>query len=173
MDLDGQPASATFTGESASGWQQVNFSSPVVIGPNATYVVSYLAPKGHYSDDVNYFYPPPMPNGYGVVDSAPLHAPRQTGTTFNGVFAYSTTNVFPTNPDFGDNYWVDLVFNPFAAAGPGDRGDGHRRVHRRRCGLEHAVDRRARHEHTVTPYINPPRSRRRSSRACPRRRAPR
>ena len=34
-------ASATFTNESASGWQQVNFSTPVKITAGTTYVVSY------------------------------------------------------------------------------------------------------------------------------------
>ena len=42
-------ASATFTGETASGWQQVNFAQPVPLNPNTTYVASYFAPKGHYS----------------------------------------------------------------------------------------------------------------------------
>ena len=43
-------ASATFANETASGWQQVNFSTPVAISANTTYVAAYLAPKGHYSD---------------------------------------------------------------------------------------------------------------------------
>src|SRR5205823_12333357 len=34
-------ASATFTGESASGWQQVNFASPVKITAGTHYVASY------------------------------------------------------------------------------------------------------------------------------------
>ena len=37
-------AEATFTGESASGWQQVKFASPVPIAANTTYVAGYLAP---------------------------------------------------------------------------------------------------------------------------------
>ena len=37
-------ARATFTSESASGWQTVNFSSPVAITANTTYVASYFAP---------------------------------------------------------------------------------------------------------------------------------
>ena len=41
--------SATFTGESASGWQQVNFASPVAVSANTTYVASYYAPNGRYS----------------------------------------------------------------------------------------------------------------------------
>ena len=57
-------ASATFTGESASGWQQVNFAQPVPLNKNTTYVASYFAPKGHYSQDGGYFYttPPMGPN---------------------------------------------------------------------------------------------------------------
>ena len=52
-------ASATFTNETASGWQQVNFSQPVAINPNTTYVASYFAPNGHYSEDGAYFYTVP------------------------------------------------------------------------------------------------------------------
>ena len=44
-----QLAQATFTGETASGWQQVNFGAPVAIDANTTYVASYHAPNGHYS----------------------------------------------------------------------------------------------------------------------------
>ena len=45
-------ASATFTGETASGWQQVTFSNAVAVSPGVTYVASYLAPVGHYSYDI-------------------------------------------------------------------------------------------------------------------------
>src|SRR5262249_39445114 len=59
-------ASATFTSETASGWQQVNFA-PVAITANTVYVASYHANAGHYSDDDAYF------SGKGV-DNSPLHA---------------------------------------------------------------------------------------------------
>ena len=50
MDLQRHAARrATFSSESASGWQQVNFSTPVDVFPNTTYVASYFAPEGHYS----------------------------------------------------------------------------------------------------------------------------
>ena len=39
-------ATATFTSETATGWQQVNFTSPVTIAANTTYVASYYAPSG-------------------------------------------------------------------------------------------------------------------------------
>jgi hypothetical protein len=34
-------ASATFTGETASGWQEVNFATPVSITANTIYIASY------------------------------------------------------------------------------------------------------------------------------------
>ncbi|HKA28556.1 MAG TPA: DUF4082 domain-containing protein, partial [Candidatus Binatia bacterium] len=34
----------TFTGETASGWQQMNFATPVAIQANTVYVASYFAP---------------------------------------------------------------------------------------------------------------------------------
>lgn len=42
-------ASATFTNETASGWQQVNFLNPVAITANTVYVASYHCNGGHYS----------------------------------------------------------------------------------------------------------------------------
>src|SRR6185436_19077851 len=48
-------ATATFTNEIASGWQQMAFPSPVAIAANTTYVISYLAPNGHYSNQDGYF----------------------------------------------------------------------------------------------------------------------
>src|SRR5439155_401369 len=46
---------ATFTNETASGWQQMSFGTPVAITANTTYVASYHTTVGHYSDDENYF----------------------------------------------------------------------------------------------------------------------
>jgi hypothetical protein len=102
-------ASATFTNESASGWQQVNFSSPVAISANTVYVASYHTNSGHYSDDQNYF------SGNGV-DSPPLHALADGASGFNGVFAYGATSSFPNNGWNGSNYWVDVVFNTNSTA---------------------------------------------------------
>ncbi len=39
-------ASATFTNETASGWQQVTFSEPVAITAGTTYVAGYWLPTG-------------------------------------------------------------------------------------------------------------------------------
>src|SRR4029453_1532729 len=64
-----QLAAVTFTGESASGWQQADLSAPVTLSPRTTYVVSYYAPNGHYAGDTGYF-------ATQGVDNAPLHALR-------------------------------------------------------------------------------------------------
>jgi hypothetical protein len=47
--------SATFTNETASGWQQVSLPSPVTITSGTTYIASYHTNVGFYSDNENYF----------------------------------------------------------------------------------------------------------------------
>ncbi len=98
-------ASATFTDETATGWQQVNFSTPVAIAANTTYVASYFAPDGHYAADVNYFANSGVSNG-------PLDAPASTLANGNGLYLYGSSGAFPTNTYSGTNYWVDVVFSP-------------------------------------------------------------
>jgi len=107
-------ATATVTGETASGWQTVNFSTPVPITANTTYIVSYYAPAGHYAQASGYFYPNPSPSptGSSTVDSAPLHATRSTPTSGNGLHLYSSSSAFPTDTYDGENYWVDPIFMP-------------------------------------------------------------
>ncbi len=112
-------AQATFTNETASGWQTVLFSSPVSITAGTTYVAGYLDPNGHYSADQNYFYSPP-PTGPHMVDSVPLHAVVASGTKSNGMYAEASGSpVFPSNTYFGTNYWVDVVFQPASTTAPG------------------------------------------------------
>src|SRR5215471_15780040 len=114
-------ASATFTGETASGWQQVNFSQPVALNKNTTYVASYFAPKGHYSQDGSYFYTtPPMGTNPTIttVDSPPLHALRNTNGVVNGVFTYAGSSAFPTSSTNASNYYVDPVFTPETFSNP-------------------------------------------------------
>ncbi len=111
-----QLATATFSGETENGWQQVNFSSPVYISPNTTYVVSYFDPSGHYAATPSYFYNPP-PTGGNALNSPPLHAVQANAMTGNGVYTYSTVNAFPTSSNNGANYWVDPVFVPAAVPG--------------------------------------------------------
>ena len=96
---------ATFTGETASGWQQVLFSSPVPITANTVYVASYHALNGHYSANLNYF-------ATTGVDSPPLHALANGVSGGNGVYAYGSTSNFPNQTFNTSNYWVDVVFQP-------------------------------------------------------------
>ncbi|MFF2296566.1 N,N-dimethylformamidase beta subunit family domain-containing protein, partial [Arthrobacter sp. NPDC058127] len=111
-------ASATFTGESATGWQTVNFSTPLAVSANTMYVVSYFAPAGHYSEDTAYFYlhPSPPPAGNSRVDSAPLHYPRSLPGTPNGLYAYGSSSAFPNESYDAEYYWVDAIFNPSSTA---------------------------------------------------------
>jgi hypothetical protein len=110
-------AQATFTSETASGWQHVSFSSPVYITPNTTYIAGYLAPSGHYSDDGSYFYTPGPVRGHAL-DSPPLHALPASPSAPNGFYTYSPVSTFPASSNFGANYWVDVSFAPAPASGP-------------------------------------------------------
>ena len=80
---------ATFTGESASGWQQANFASPVAIDREHHLRRVLLRALGHYSGSEGYFYGPPAQPDFSQLDSAPLHALHNTASVPNGVFSYS------------------------------------------------------------------------------------
>ena len=96
-------AQATFTGESTSGWQQVNFATPVAITPGVTYVAAYYSTSG-WSADGSYF----LNKG---ADSPPLRALRSGVDGPNGVYSYGNPARFPVSSR-GANYWVDIVFAP-------------------------------------------------------------
>jgi len=98
---------ATFSGESASGWQQVNFSTAVPITANTTYVASYHTTVGHYAGDQFYF-------ATSNFDNPPLHALAGGASGGNGVYVYGAGGVFPNNSYNQTNYWVDVVFNTTA-----------------------------------------------------------
>jgi beta-lactam-binding protein with PASTA domain len=95
-------ATATFSGESASGWQTVTFSTPVAITANTIYVVSYHTTVGHFADDLSYF----VSTG---VDSPPLHALANGVSGANGVYRYGASG-FPSSDGVSTNYWVDVLF---------------------------------------------------------------
>ena len=95
-------ASAVFTNESPSGWQQVSFSVPVAIQANTTYIASYHTTSGFYAFDPFYFTEAYVNN--------PLTALANGDDGPNGVYNYSPVSSFPTNSFQASNYWVDLVF---------------------------------------------------------------
>ena len=94
-------ATATFTNETASGWQQVNFSTEVAITAGTTYVISYHTNVGHYSQTQSYF-SSPLNSGY-------LHVPAN-----GGVYRYGTSGL-PNQTYMASNYWVDVLFVPFGS----------------------------------------------------------
>jgi subtilisin family serine protease len=103
-------AQAAFVGETASGWQQINFSSAVAVTANTTYIASYHTNVGHYSGDLNYF--------ATAANAGLLHAPSSGTSGGNGVYAYAANSAFPTNSYQASNYWVDVMFNPSQPASP-------------------------------------------------------
>ncbi|MES5817772.1 DUF4082 domain-containing protein [Streptomyces sp. RG80] len=102
-------ATGTFTNETASGWQQLNFATPVTVKANTTYVASYFAPNGGYSYDGGYF-------SNSDAGLAPLTALKSGTDGGNGVYKYSSTSAFPSSASSGSNYWVDVVLDTSTAS---------------------------------------------------------
>jgi hypothetical protein len=96
-------ATATFSNETATGWQEVLFATPVAVTANTTYVASYYAPVGHYAYDLAFF-------GSAVVNG-PLRALANGEDGGNGVFLYAAGGGFPNATYNSNNYWVDVVFS--------------------------------------------------------------
>ncbi len=95
-------AETTFTGETASGWQEIALVSPVAIAAGTTYIASYHADSGYFAYDAGFF-------GAAGVDAPPLHALQSGAQGPNGVFVYGAS-AFPSG-GAAANYWVDVVFD--------------------------------------------------------------
>ncbi len=95
-------ATATFSGESSTGWQEVLFDTPVAVTANTTYVASYHTTAGNYALGTSFA-------GAGV-DNTPLHALQGGVDGPNGVYIYGGGGVFPTDSFASSNYLVDVVF---------------------------------------------------------------
>ena len=96
-------ATVTFTGETSSGWQRANFSVPVPITANTTYVASYHTGTGRYAVDTRYF-------STQSVNTGPLQALSNLAAAGNGLYRYGATSGFPSATYDASNYWVDVVF---------------------------------------------------------------
>lgn len=94
-------STATFTGESATGWQTVTLSQPVPVTASTVYVASYHTSSGFYSLDRGYFTTARV--------SGPLEALSNDTSGGNGVFRYGASG-FPSSAFNSTNYWVDVVF---------------------------------------------------------------
>jgi hypothetical protein len=98
-------AQAIFTTESSAGWQDVTFTSPVLIRANTTYMAAYFSPGGTYTYTT------------GGLTSAVINntvmslGDGQDG--FNGMYQYGSTPIFPqSHSTVGGgkvNYWVDVT----------------------------------------------------------------
>ncbi|GHS87577.1 hypothetical protein AGMMS50218_09720 [Actinomycetota bacterium] len=97
VDGSARLAQATFTNESASGWQTVTFDHPVAITRDTEYVAAYRTTVGRYSATVGAF------SGAGV-QRAPLRTDSTSG-------AYSYANGYP-GASTSTSYLVDVVFKP-------------------------------------------------------------
>jgi Domain of unknown function (DUF4082) len=95
-------AIATFTSETASGWQQVSFPTPVPITANTTYVASYHTDVGHYAVTNDAF--------ISGLSNFPLQVLKDDENDRNGVYKYGVHG-FPINTYRASNYWVDVMFN--------------------------------------------------------------
>ena len=91
-------ARATFTGESATGWQELTFDAPVAVTAGTTYVASYFAPVGGWSV-----------TPFGLV--VPRVAPPLEALADGGIFRYTSSPAFPNEMHKSSNYWVDVVFH--------------------------------------------------------------
>lgn len=96
-------ATAEFTDETASRWQHVNFRTPILIKPSATYTVSYHTTYGVFA-----YTERGLARG---MDKPLLHALARRNGVYDydhkpGLhFPYSYNGVAP-------NYWVDVIFRP-------------------------------------------------------------
>ena len=98
-------ATAISSNESASGWQQADFSTPVAIKPDVVYVASYHADAGHYRFTPRYF-------AHSGVDNPPLHALASSASGGNGVYADGSGKGVTDRSLDGANFWVDVAFTP-------------------------------------------------------------
>jgi hypothetical protein len=98
-------ASVTFSNETASGWQQQMFESPVAIKSNTTYVASYYSSSGYFPINPGYF-------STGGHTNGPLIALADGADGGNGVYVEpASPDSFPTASLNSANYWVDVVLS--------------------------------------------------------------
>ena len=96
-----QLATVTFSNESATGWQQANFTAPVTVSKDTSYVVSYSAPNGRYAANANAF-------SSSGLDASPLKVVGGFGVPPAGV--YGNPGQFPNLSYQNTNYYVDPLF---------------------------------------------------------------
>jgi hypothetical protein len=92
-------------------WEELDFSTPLSISANKTYIATYFVKGGHYAGD-----------NQGLankVTSGPLTAPASSQAAGgNGVYIYGSSLLRPNSTYQATNYWVDISFTPSAPPPP-------------------------------------------------------
>ncbi|WP_214103442.1 DUF4082 domain-containing protein [Acrocarpospora catenulata] len=89
-------ASVRFTAESATGWQEARFGSPVRVRPGATYTISYHSTNGTYVGQ----------SGFTGAKSGPM----TTAATRNAVYRYGKSGFPKSSNPKKYHYYVDPIF---------------------------------------------------------------
>jgi mono/diheme cytochrome c family protein len=96
-------ARVTFSGETASGWQEAKLSTPISVTANTWYVVSYFTKARQYVGQDNKFASAGVTNG-------PLYAARNGESGGNGLYRYTSSGAFPNSTTRSTGYWIDVAF---------------------------------------------------------------
>jgi YVTN family beta-propeller protein len=96
-------ARVTFSGETATGWQEMKLSTPIRVTANTWYVVSYHTRSGRYIGQANQFSSSGLANG-------PLYAARDGEGGSNGLYRNTSSSAFPNRTTGSRGYWVDVVY---------------------------------------------------------------
>jgi lysophospholipase L1-like esterase len=99
------PLASVAIGGASSGWQEATLTSPVLIQPGSTYVVSYSVPSGQPYQS--------LAQGFATARSAGF----LTAPVGAGVFSTSP-GTLPTGSFNDSNYFADLVFSPLVPLAP-------------------------------------------------------
>lgn len=91
--------SALFT-PNASGWQQVLFTTPLLITANTTYIASVYSPSGFYNESDDIF--------TSTITNGPLTVLADAPGLPNGLYKYGAG--MPINGFSKTNYFVDVIF---------------------------------------------------------------
>jgi hypothetical protein len=90
-------ATAVFTGETGSGWQEIHFTNPVSISANTTYVISFSTGGGYFGITSNSFQYTSQTGSLRVPVDASVLGP---------------SGFFPRATGAGMNFWADVSFTP-------------------------------------------------------------
>ena len=92
-------AQATYSSETASGWQTVLFANKIPVTAGQTYTATYFNASGNYISTT------------GGLNAAITTAPLSTVVGTNGLYLYTKTAALPTSSYNGSNYWIDVLYS--------------------------------------------------------------